>query len=93
MPRFRYSLAQIAQFVGIGLIAVAVAWWWLSPKRGDLPYIAACRPLYHAAQTHADTVRIDGLRPLQQDEPRVEQPTCGTVRLDHPDQFTAEAGR
>jgi len=90
--RVSYSFSNIAQYIGVAAIAALAAWWWLSP-RGDTPYIAACRPLYASARTHEDTLRIDGLIPLQQDEPRVDQPTCGTIRATHPDRFRPERNR
>jgi len=85
MQAGRIPLSELAQFIGVAVIALIFGWWWLSPRRVDVTYINACRQFYASAHTHADTVRIDGTIPLQQDRPRVDQPTCGVMRAHYPD--------
>ena len=93
MQPLRIPLKDLAQYVGVALLALIFGWWWLSPKRPDAAYINACQHLYAAASTHADTFRIDGTIPLQQDQPRVEPPTCGALRRAYPKLFQPDSAR
>jgi hypothetical protein len=83
----RFTRSEIAQLVGVAVLALIFGWWWLSPKRPDAAYIYQCRHLYAAARTAADTVRVDGTIALQQDKPRVEPPACGALRATYPKEF------
>jgi len=63
-------------------VALAVVYVWITstPRVYDAAAISQCRQLYGSAKTHADTLAIDAIHPLQQTTGDSDRLPCGTFR-------------
>jgi len=74
----------IFKFLGVGVVALALIAYLLSPAAQDVSGLGVCRQLYAKAWSRADTLRIDGLVPLQRGRGQLTVMTCGALRGAYP---------
>lgn len=84
-----FAANRAAPRTSLGLLVAAIAavviWYLARPERQDSFGIVACAALYRAASSLADTVRIDGQRPLERGRAELNPFTCGALRATYPD--------